>query len=94
MTQEEHVLDELEKITPLRTEQHEGEKHTGIRTEKKKKIRKQGKNQENCTKLPVSATEPSRGPWLTNDTRSAIFSLLPTAVQYILLVVYLVPGTK
>ena len=41
-TKQEHVLAE-EKVAVVRTKQHEKQKQTGIRTEKEKKRRKQGK---------------------------------------------------
>ena len=68
---------EEEQMSAARTKQHEEEKTygTGIKADKNKKIRKQGKKQEKrtqrrryinkyfevVTKLPVSATKPSRG---------------------------------
>ena len=40
---QEHVLAEEEQMTAARTKQHEEDKHTGIRTDEKKKRSKQGK---------------------------------------------------
>ena len=80
----EHVIAEQEQMTAARTKQYEEAKHTGIRTEKKKTTRNQGKENKKIvfkasmsivTKLPVSATKPSRGPCHT------ICHLLPTLVD-------------
>ena len=43
MTQELHVLSDEDQMTAARTKQYEEEKHTGIRTERNKKTRKQGR---------------------------------------------------
>ena len=69
--------------TAAQTKEHEEDKHTGTTKEKMRKSRKQGttKKQKNrtqgvsvVTKIPVSATKPSRGPCHT------ICHLLPAFV--------------
>ena len=79
---QEHVLAEEEQMTAARTKQHEEDKHTGIRTDEKKKRSKQGKKAGKSvlkasivTNLSVSAAKPGRGPCGT------ICYLLPTLVD-------------
>ena len=45
MTRKVHVLAQEEQRTAARTKQHEEERHTGIRTEKKR-LREKGKNKK------------------------------------------------
>ena len=78
MTRNEHVLAEEERMTAARPKQREGEKLTGVRTEKKKKKSKQGKK----NKKPESRTQGVDNNKASRlcckaepGTRSAIFLL-------------------